>query len=78
MPCLAENDVWYNDVRLIGETVFSKILADLKREGNMSMADKIEEAMRERAELWGSQEVPYGSEMAWDSTSQERVYYWTR
>jgi hypothetical protein len=28
--------------------------------------------------LWDSQDIPYGSEMAWDSTGQEGVFFWTR
>lgn len=72
------NDVSYSDVGLMGETVFGEILKDLEREGLTEKATAVEDAMRERAELWDSQEIPYGSEMAWDSTGQEGVFYWTR
>jgi hypothetical protein len=75
---LTKNDVGYNLVGLMGETVFGAILQDLQREGKTSEATAVETAMRKRAELWDSQEIPYGSEMAWDSTGQEGVYYWTR
>lgn len=75
---VTKSDIWYNDVGLMGETVFGHILDDLKREGRTSQATAVENAMRARATVWNSQEIPYGSEMAWDSTGQEGVYYWTR
>ncbi|KAM0211717.1 hypothetical protein ACHAQD_010127 [Fusarium lateritium] len=75
---MTQKDVAYSDVGLMGETVFGEVLADLKREGNDTAADAVESAMKKRAELWHSQKIPYGSEMAWDSTGQEGVYYWTR
>ncbi|KAM0319686.1 hypothetical protein ACHAPQ_010225 [Fusarium lateritium] len=75
---MTQKDVAYSDVGLMGETVFGEVLADLKREGNNTAADAVESAMKKRAELWHSQKIPYGSEMAWDSTGQEGVYYWTR
>lgn len=75
---MTKSDVWYNDVGLMGETIFGHILADLMREGRTSQATAVENAMRQRATVWNSQEIPYGSEMAWDSTGQEGVYYWTR
>lgn len=73
-----QNDVGYVDVGLMGETVWGEILKDLQRENKTSEASTFEDAMRKRAELWHSQDIPYGSEMAWDSTGQEGVYYWTR
>ncbi|KAF4995469.1 hypothetical protein FDECE_12792 [Fusarium decemcellulare] len=75
---MTKSDVWYKDVGLMGETVFGHVLVDLQREGDKTAAGALEKAMRTRAELWDSQEIPYGSEMAWDSTGQEGVYYWTR
>ncbi|KAF4338923.1 glycoside hydrolase family 43 [Fusarium beomiforme] len=75
---MTQKDVSYRDLGLMGETVFGEVLMDLKREGNDTAADAVESAMKKRAELWNSQEIPYGSEMAWDSTGQEGVYYWTR
>jgi hypothetical protein len=73
-----KGDVRYNDLGLMGETVFGEILLDLRRENKVSQADALGQAMRSRATRWNSQQIPYGSEMAWDSTSQEGVYYWTR
>jgi hypothetical protein len=75
---MTQKDVSYRDVGLMGETVFGEVLTDLEREGNNTAADAVESAMKERAGLWHSQDIPYGSEMAWDSTGQEGVYYWTR
>ncbi|KAL9562266.1 hypothetical protein ACKAV7_013349 [Fusarium commune] len=75
---MTQKDVSYRDVGLMGETVFGEVLTDLEREGNDTAADAVESTMKERAELWHSQDIPYGSEMAWDSTGQEGVYYWTR
>ncbi|KAF2119055.1 hypothetical protein BDV96DRAFT_541472 [Lophiotrema nucula] len=67
----------YGLVGLMGETVLGELLEDLKREGLASEAAALESTMRYRARLWDTQAVPYGSEMAWDSTGQEGVYYWT-
>ncbi|KAK7946490.1 uncharacterized protein PG986_010811 [Apiospora aurea] len=71
-----KSDVGYNRVGLMGETVFGEVLADLKREGQAPKASSLEQSMRTRATQWDSEEVPFGSEMAWDSTGQEGVYYW--
>ncbi|KLU90838.1 hypothetical protein MAPG_09364 [Magnaporthiopsis poae ATCC 64411] len=73
-----KNDVGYNRVGLMGETVFGEILADLGREGRTAQADAFSAAMRSRAARWDTEEVPFGSEMAWDSTGQEGVYYWSQ
>ncbi|RBA21918.1 hypothetical protein FPRO05_00265 [Fusarium proliferatum] len=73
-----QKDVSYRDVGLMGETVFGEVLKDLRREVKGTPAHALEEAMKERAVLWDAQDIPYGSEMAWDSTGQEGVYYWTR
>ncbi|KAI3392761.1 hypothetical protein diail_5240 [Diaporthe ilicicola] len=70
--------VGYSTVGLMGETVFGELLQDLKREGFTAKATDIEGKMRQRAVLWNSQEDPFGSEMAWDSTGQEGVYYWSK
>ncbi|KAI0484362.1 hypothetical protein GGR56DRAFT_679847 [Xylariaceae sp. FL0804] len=72
------SDVGYNTDGLMGETVWGEILADLGRENLTAQAANLTEAMRSRAALWDSQAVPYGSEMAWDSTGQEGVYYWSK
>ncbi|KAF9636891.1 putative glycoside hydrolase family 43 protein [Lasiodiplodia theobromae] len=72
------HSVSYWDVGLMGETVFGHILEDLKAEGLAEQASALEADMKTRAELWATQEDPFGSEMAWDSTGQEGVYYWTK
>ncbi|OBT52761.1 hypothetical protein VE04_07069 [Pseudogymnoascus sp. 24MN13] len=71
-------DVGYNKVGLMGETVFGEILADLTREGLSSQAKTLTAAMKSRADQWNTEAVPFGSEMAWDSTGQEGVYYWSK
>ncbi|KAE8454351.1 hypothetical protein EG329_005276 [Mollisiaceae sp. DMI_Dod_QoI] len=67
----------YSEVGLMGETVWGSLLADLQRENYTSQASIMETRMKKRAEEWANETVPYGSEMAWDSTGQEGVYYWT-
>lgn len=73
-----QNDVGYNRLGLMGETVFGEILTDLIREDLTTEADALTEEMRSRAAQWDTEEVPFGSEMAWDSTGQEGVYYWSK
>ncbi|KAI2465948.1 hypothetical protein F4781DRAFT_371439 [Annulohypoxylon bovei var. microspora] len=73
-----QSDVGYNRLGLMGETVFGEILADLTREGLTSQASTLTQSMKSRAVEWDSEEVPYGSEQAWDSTGQEGVYYWSK
>lgn len=58
--------------------VFVAVLKDLRREGMTADADKLEAAMRVRADVWQKLAYPFGSEMPWDSTGQEEVYAWTR
>lgn len=72
------SDVYYKEFGLMGETVWGELLADLSREGWTDQVVTLTELMRSRAKVWDSEEVPYGSEMAWDSTGQEGVYYWTK
>ncbi|KAL5373590.1 hypothetical protein DPSP01_012591 [Paraphaeosphaeria sporulosa] len=67
----------YGLVGLMGEWVLGELLEDLKREGLTSQVTELEATMRYRANLWETEAVPFGSEMAWDSTGQEGVYYWT-
>jgi len=67
----------YGLVGLMGETVLGSLLTDLKREGLSAQATSLESTMRYRANYWNTQAVPFGSEMAWDSTGQEGVYYWS-
>ncbi|KAI1296327.1 hypothetical protein F5Y03DRAFT_370655 [Xylaria venustula] len=73
-----KSDVGYNTDGLMGETVFGEILKDLTHEGMTSQASTLSTAMKSRATRWNSEAVPYGSEMAWDSTGQEGVYYWSK
>ncbi|OTA98767.1 hypothetical protein M426DRAFT_325720 [Hypoxylon sp. CI-4A] len=72
------SDVGYNRLGLMGETVFGEILTDLTREGLTAESSALSTAMKDRAAQWDGEEVPYGSEQAWDSTGQEGVYYWSR
>lgn len=59
-------------------TIFLMILLDLHREGMTELAEKLENVMKKRADLWESLSYPFGSEMPWDSTGQEEVYAWTK
>lgn len=68
----------YGLVGLMGEWVLGELLQDLKREGMAAQVSALETTMRYRAERWETEAVPFGSEMAWDSTGQEGVYFWTR
>lgn len=70
--------VGYSRLGLMGETVVGELLVDLQREGWTSQADAVEAAMKLRADAWDAEAVPYGSEMAWDSTGQEGIYHWSK
>ncbi|TGO37042.1 hypothetical protein BHYA_0107g00070 [Botrytis hyacinthi] len=70
-------DTDYVGVGLMGETVWGYVLQDLQNEGNTTAANAVIAAMKSRADFWDSEAVPFGSEMAWDSTGQEGVYYWS-
>lgn len=70
--------VSYAEMGLMGETVWGELLNDLKRENHSNKVLKFEAAMKDRLEHWVSLPAPFGSEMAWDSTGQEGVYYWSR
>lgn len=63
--------VGYANDGLMGETVWAEILKDLDREGLSNETTLFEARMQARAEYWNSEAVPFGSEMAWDSTGQE-------
>lgn len=67
----------YANVGLMGETVWGQLLSDLQAENNTAEAAEMTKIMRRRQQLWASEEDPYGSEMAWDSTGEEGVYYWS-
>lgn len=78
--CLANSaaNCDYGLVGLMGEWVLGELLQDLKREGMTNEVAALEATMRYRANRWETEAVPFGSEMAWDSTGQEGVYYWTK
>jgi hypothetical protein len=59
-------------------TIFLLLLDDLKREGWQSQASALEGQMKTHAEDWNRRALPYGSEMAWDSTGQEQIYAVTK
>lgn len=63
---------------LMEETVIGELLKDLGREGWTVQAANVKGNMSVRAAYWETLAVPYGSEMAWDSTGQEGVYLWAK
>jgi hypothetical protein len=69
---------YYTQFGVMEGTVFIRLLEDLKAEGWNDKAEKLESAMRIRADHWKNEPYPFGSEMPWDSTGQEEVYGWTR
>ncbi|KAI9041878.1 uncharacterized protein KD926_006424 [Aspergillus affinis] len=71
-------NTWYNDLGLMGETVWKLVLDDLKLENYTTEADTLEGIFKPRAQEWTTQEDPFGSEQAWDCTGQEGVYLWTK
>ncbi|KAI7185449.1 hypothetical protein KC363_g7128 [Hortaea werneckii] len=72
-----EANTAYADLGLMGETVWGHILSDLRLEDHSSEAAHLEDLMLRRQQIWASLPDPYGSEMAWDSTGEEGVYYWS-
>ncbi|KAI7528581.1 hypothetical protein KC331_g15673, partial [Hortaea werneckii] len=72
-----EANTAYADLGLMGETVWGYILSDLRLENQTSEAAHLEDLMLRRQQIWASLPDPYGSEMAWDSTGEEGVYYWS-
>jgi hypothetical protein len=70
--------IGYSRLGLMGETVVGELLTDLRREGWTEEANAVEAAMKLRADAWDKQSEPFGSEMAWDCTGQEGVYYWSK
>ncbi|RAL02816.1 uncharacterized protein BO80DRAFT_471388 [Aspergillus ibericus CBS 121593] len=71
-------NTYYNDLGLMGETMWMYLLEDLRAENYTSEATKFEDIMRDRAQAWSTQEDPFGSEQAWDCTGQEGVYLWSK
>lgn len=61
----------YNDLGLMGETVWKSLLESLEAENYLSEAYKLNATMESRAEHWSTLEDPFGSEQPWDSTAQE-------
>ncbi len=59
-------------------SIFLFILLDLKKEGMLDEARRLEDLMKKRALHWKTLNYPFGSEMPWDSTGQEEVYLWSR
>lgn len=69
--------VSYWDLGLMGETVIGELLKDLQREEWMSQANEVISLMKARSDVWENTTVPFGSELHWDSTGQEGVFYWS-
>jgi hypothetical protein len=63
---------------LMDGTIFLMLLDDLKREGWQSQAAALEGQLKARADEWNRRLLPFGSEMAWDSTGQEQIYAVTK
>jgi hypothetical protein len=59
---------------LMDGSIFLMLLEDLKRENWPQQASVLEGQLKMRAEEWNRRPVPFGSEMAWDSTGQEQIY----
>ncbi|KAF2149092.1 hypothetical protein K461DRAFT_288427 [Myriangium duriaei CBS 260.36] len=68
----------YGDVGLMGETIWGNLLDSLIEEGLTTKANTMSNIMKSRQQTWAGQADPFGSEMAWDSTGQEGVYYWSQ
>ncbi|KAF2162035.1 hypothetical protein M409DRAFT_69277 [Zasmidium cellare ATCC 36951] len=68
----------YADTGLMGETMWTHILTDLKIEGKTAEYNNMSATMKARQHVWSTQSSPFGSEMAWDSTGQEPIYSWSR
>ncbi len=63
---------------LMDGTIFLVLLEDLKRENRIEQANTLEAQLKAHAEDWKNRAVPFGSEMAWDSTGQEEIYAVTK
>ena len=59
---------------LMDGTIFLLLLDDLKREDWRPQAAALEGQLKAHADDWSRRTLPYGSEMAWDSTGQEEIY----
>jgi len=67
--------LWYDG--LMGETVYGELLKDLYREGWDSAAKEVEAVMLARVQRWNVTAIPFGSELGWDCTGEEGVFYWS-
>lgn len=67
----------YWNVGLMVEWVWGSILSDLFAENYTTEASHMRSLMKARQDLWAGVPDPFGSEMAWDSTGEEGVYYWS-
>jgi hypothetical protein len=65
--------LWYYG--LMGETVYGELLKDLYREGWTTEAKNVEALIFARVEKWNVTAVPFGSELGWDCTGHEGVFY---
>lgn len=71
--------VEYRHLGQVGESIWLSILRALETEKNFEREFKIlREVMRKRQMNWSEQSEPFGSEMSWDSTGQEGVYFWSK
>src|SRR4030095_8608175 len=68
------NNIGNSGDGLMDGTIFLMLLDDLKREGWQPQAAALEAQLKARAEEWNRRPLPFGSEMAWDSTGQEQIY----
>ncbi len=59
---------------LMDGTILLFLLDDLKREGWREQSAALEGQLKTHAEEWSRRALPFGSEMAWDSTGQEEIY----
>jgi len=59
---------------LMDGTIFLLLLDDLKRENWEPQSTALESQLKTHADEWSRRALPFGSEMAWDSTGQEEIY----
>ena len=75
---MVEKAPYYAQFGQMEGSIFLILLNDLRKEGFSDHANRLEAAMRKRAEHWRGLPYPFGSEMPWDSTGQEEVYLWSK
>lgn len=61
----------------MGETAFGELLKDLYREGWTAQAKQMEDLMLARSNVLKQTAIPFGSELGWDCTGEEGVFYWS-